>query len=111
FQGQDNLDPTTGHQTPRVYKIEERGYDGVVHENNQVADKMAQVLSVANEWGNKIPIGIFYQNEFIPTYEERISQRISDYPLNPPAGQSISNDDDLPLADISELLAPLRLDT
>lgn len=111
FQGQDNLDPMTGHQTPRVYKIEERGYDGVVHENNQVADKMAQVLSVANEWGNKIPIGIFYQNEFIPTYEERISQRISDYPLNPPAGQSISNDDDLPLADISELLAPLRLDT
>jgi 2-oxoglutarate ferredoxin oxidoreductase subunit beta len=111
FQGQDNLDPMTGHQTPRVYKIEERGYDGVVHESNQVADKMAQVLSVANEWGNKIPIGIFYQNEFIPTYEERISQRISDYPLNPPAGQSISNDEDLPLADISELLAPLRLDT
>jgi len=24
------------------------------------------------EWGDRIPIGVFYQNETVPTYEERI---------------------------------------
>jgi len=93
-----------------VYKIEDRGYDGVVHESNQVADKMAQVLSIANEWGNKIPIGIFYQNEFVPTYQERIAQRIPDYPLKPPATEPICTPDGFPLADITKLLIPLKLD-
>ena len=34
FQGQDNIDQESGRQVPRIYKIEGRGYDGVVHNTN-----------------------------------------------------------------------------
>ena len=36
FQGQDNIDQESGHQVPRIYKIEDRGYDGVVHNTNEL---------------------------------------------------------------------------
>lgn len=111
FQGQDNIDPESGHQSPRVYKIEDKGYDGIVHQSDQTADKMAQVLSIANEWGNKIPIGIFYQNEFVPTYQERIAQRIPNYTLEPPASEPICTEDGVPIADITQLLNPLKLES
>lgn len=48
----------------RVYKLEHKdGYDP--------GDKKA-ALEKAQEWGDRIPIGIFYQSE-IPTYEEQLS--------------------------------------
>jgi 2-oxoglutarate ferredoxin oxidoreductase subunit beta len=59
FQGLDNINPESGKQMPRIYKLEEIGYDGVVYEPNEVNTKMAQVIERSNEWGNKIPVGIF----------------------------------------------------
>jgi len=40
----------------------------------------------------EIPIGIFYQNEFVPTYGERMLSRISNYLELPPAKQAIEAD-------------------
>src|ERR687893_165976 len=76
YQGLDNINPETNKQMPRTYKIEESGYDGVVQEEEDINAKMAQVIEKSNEWGNKIPIGVFYQNEHIPTYQERILARV-----------------------------------
>ncbi len=39
--------------------------------------------------GDKIPIGIFYQNEAVPTYEDRVEERVPTYLKNPPAKQEI----------------------
>jgi len=48
----------------RVYKLqEEEGYD--------VADSAA-AWEKANEWGEGIPIGIFYRDESLPSYEEQV---------------------------------------
>ncbi len=48
----------------RVYKLqEEEGYD--------VADSAA-AWEKANEWGERIPIGIFYRDESVPSYEEQV---------------------------------------
>jgi len=48
----------------RVYKLEdEEGYDP--------ADRTA-AWEKAHEWGERIPIGIFYRGEAIPTYEEQV---------------------------------------
>ncbi len=48
----------------RVYKLEEEpGYDPT--------DRTA-AWEKAHEWGERIPIGIFYRGEPIPTYEEQI---------------------------------------
>jgi 2-oxoglutarate ferredoxin oxidoreductase subunit beta len=48
----------------RVYKVENEGYNP--------ADKSAALLK-AQEWGDKIPIGIIYRQER-PTYEEQLPQ-------------------------------------
>ncbi|MFL6323532.1 MAG: 2-oxoacid:ferredoxin oxidoreductase subunit beta [Nitrososphaeraceae archaeon] len=110
FQGLDNINPESGKQMPRIYKLEEIGYDGVVYEPNEVNTKMAQVIERSNEWDNKIPVGIFYRNEHIPTYQERIVARIPNYIENPPSKQHISDLNNKPVAKINKLLDDLRVD-
>ena len=48
---------------PRVYKLQEIGHD--------VTDKTA-AWEKAYEWGERIPIGIFYRLEGVPTYEAQV---------------------------------------
>jgi 2-oxoglutarate ferredoxin oxidoreductase subunit beta len=110
FQGLDNIDPNTGKQMPRTYKLEDTGYDGVVHSEDNLDSKMAKVIEKSNEWGDEIPIGIFYQNEYIPTYEDRITSRIDNYLTNPPAKQDISDSQKKPISTISKILEDLRVD-
>jgi len=52
-----------GFYNPRVYKLEESDHD--------VTDKSA-AWELAYEWGERIPIGIFYRVEGVPTYEEQV---------------------------------------
>jgi 2-oxoglutarate/2-oxoacid ferredoxin oxidoreductase subunit beta len=110
FQGLDNVDPETGKQMPRTYKLEDTEYDGVIHEPEEMNTKIAQVIERSNEWGSKIPIGIFYQNEHIPTYQERIVARISNYMEYPPSKQHISDPHQIPVGSINNLLESLRAD-
>ena len=110
FQGMDNINPESGRQIPRTYKLEETGYDGVVHSDEEMNDKMAKVVEKSNEWGDKIPIGIFYQNEHIPTFEDRIANRINNYRQIPPAMQSIADQQNKPISSISKMLDDLRID-
>lgn len=110
YQGLDNVNPETGKQMPRTYKLEDTEYDGVIHEPEEMNTKIAQVIERSNEWGSKIPIGIFYQNEHIPTYQERIVARISNYMEYPPSKQSISDPNQIPIGSINNLLEGLRAD-
>jgi 2-oxoglutarate/2-oxoacid ferredoxin oxidoreductase subunit beta len=110
FQGLDNVDPETGKQMPRTYKLEDTEYDGVIHEPEEINTKIAQVIERSNEWGSKIPIGIFYQNEHIPTYQERIVARIPNYMEYPPSKQHISDEHQIPVGSINNLLEALRAD-
>jgi len=48
---------------PRVYKLEETDHN--------VTDKTA-AWELAYEWGERIPIGVFYRVEGVPTYEEQV---------------------------------------
>ena len=110
FQGLDNVNPDTGRPIPRTYKLEETAYNGTVHSDDDLNDKMAKVIEKSNEWGDKIPIGVFYQNEHIPTFEDRIANRIDNYLISPPAKQSISNEQGKPISRISHILEDLRID-
>ena len=109
FQGLDNIDPKEGKAKPRMYKLEETGYDGEVHTPDEINHKMSQVIEKSNEWGNKIPIGVFYQNEHVPTYQERITSRIPDYMENPPALQQIADNEGRTITSIDKLLADLQV--
>ncbi len=56
----------------RLYKLEEEeGYDP--------SDRDA-AWTKANEWGDRIPIGVFYQIEGLPTYEDQV-KALEDGPL------------------------------
>lgn len=110
FQGNDNVDPETKKVMPRIYKLEDTGYDGIVRDPSQMNDKMAAALARSNEWGNKIPIGVFYQNEHIPTYQERISSRIPNYLESPPARQQIADANGSTITNIEAILDGYRLD-
>jgi 2-oxoglutarate ferredoxin oxidoreductase subunit beta len=108
YAGEDRLDPETKRPMPRVYKLEEEGYDPVVHNPNdpkELAEKLVKVISLSLQWGDRIPIGIFYQNEWVPTYEERLAQRMPTYLDAPPALQRISDERQRPLANIEQILA------
>jgi len=51
----------------KIYKLEDTHFDPMVHYDNEteVNEKLSQALIKSLEWGNKIPIGVFYQNEII----------------------------------------------
>jgi 2-oxoglutarate ferredoxin oxidoreductase subunit beta len=56
---------------PRVYKLEETDHDPSTNSGHDVADKTA-AWELAYEWGERIPIGVFYRVEGVPTYEEQV---------------------------------------
>ena len=111
WAGEGNLD-AQGHIQPRTYKLEDTGYDGVVHKGDEaeVEKKVGQAILKTFEFGDHTPIGIFYQNEFVPTYEERLAQRTPTYKSNPPAMQEIARPDGRPLANVRKMLEELRVD-
>lgn len=94
----------------RIYKLEETKFDPVVHvaEEAEVNEKMAQALIKSLEWGNSIPTGVFYQNEIVSPYSERITDKIPNYLENPPYSQNISQNG-LPTTDVSTLLDSLQV--
>jgi 2-oxoglutarate ferredoxin oxidoreductase subunit beta len=108
YAGEDRKDPKTGKPQPRLYKLEETGYDPVVREPaDDFAKKMA-AIEKAREWGDEIPIGVFYKNELQPTFVDRITSRIPFYRSNPPAKQRISDENGVSTADLSEFVDDLR---
>lgn len=111
YAGMDNVDKKTNKPIPRLYKLEETGYDPVVHYSSQfeLDEKITQALIRSLEWGKKIPIGVFYQNQIVSTYDKRISDHIPNYLENPPAKQKIATDDGKSLTDISKLLDSLQV--
>src|SRR5574341_146290 len=110
FAGLDNVDEITQKPKPRIYKLEETGYDPIVHydSESEVNEKLTQALVRSNEWDAKIPTGIFYQNELVAPYGERMADRIPNYLENPPASQPIASNGK-PITDISKILDSLEV--
>ena len=110
WSGEDLLD-AAGKPTPRTYKLEPTGYDGVVKTGTEeeMEDKIKQAIMKSFEFGDHTPIGIFYQNEHIPTYGERLIARMPSYGAVPPASQTILQKDGNPTANIQKLLEELRV--
>jgi 2-oxoglutarate ferredoxin oxidoreductase subunit beta len=109
------IDEATGVKksvNPRVYKLEEAGYDPVVHDPNhseEVAQKMLQAFQKSQEWMEKIPLGVFYQID-LPTYEDRLKERLPALKEYTPAAMPIYDTmSGVPTVDISKALAELRV--
>jgi 2-oxoglutarate/2-oxoacid ferredoxin oxidoreductase subunit beta len=108
YSGEDRKDPKTGKPQPRLYKLEETGFDPVVHSEEEDLKKRLQAMEKADEWGDKIPIGLFYKNDLEPTFIERLVHRIPFYRDNPPAKQEINDKDGMSNADLTEFFEELK---
>jgi len=109
YEGKDRIDPKTGKPVSRLYKLEETGYDGVARKQEDTFPKYIAALTKAQEWGDKIPIGVFYQNELVTAYSARISRRVPSYLESPPAKQAISDQEGRSATDISKMLGELQV--
>lgn len=109
YAGED-LEKEAQERHSRIYKLEEKRYDPVVHysEEAELNEKLSQALIKSLEWGASIPIGIFYKNEIISRYAERLMDKIPNYLENPPAKQRISKDGK-PITNVSKLLDSLQV--
>src|SRR6266540_1252499 len=108
YGGEDRKEENEGRPLPRVYKLDAE-YDPVVHSWEEIDAKIAQAMMKGREWGDKIPIGVFYKNELVPTYEKRISSRVPNYVTNPPAKQAIADSEGRPSADLTKLIQSLAV--
>ena len=107
YAGEDRKD-ASGKPQSRLYKLDEKGFDPVVHDAGEVFAKKVAGLEKAQEWGDKIPIGVFYKNELEHTFQERFAQRIPFYPANPPAKQRLKEEDGVSTIDLSEFMDDLK---
>jgi 2-oxoglutarate ferredoxin oxidoreductase subunit beta len=108
YEGYDRLDPKTGKPQSRLKKLDEIGYDPVVNDTANEFEKRVAAIDKAREWGDRIYIGIFYKNELIPTFQERITQRIPFYLSNPPTKQKISDENGEPSTDLGDFFNELK---
>ena len=108
YAGEDRKDPETGKARGRLYKLGDVGYDPAVQNEDDDFSKKIAALNKAQEWGDRIPIGVFYKNELEPTFLERIGRRIPFYMTNPPAKQVISDAAGMSNADLAEFFEELR---
>ncbi|MEJ7641406.1 MAG: 2-oxoacid:ferredoxin oxidoreductase subunit beta [Candidatus Nitrosocosmicus sp.] len=102
----DKEDPSI--KIPKIYKLEEESYNGIVNNELETDDKISQALEKSREWEKRIPIGVFYQNDKLVTYGERLENRIENYFSSPPAYQAINDKKGNTIANIDSLLERLK---
>jgi 2-oxoglutarate ferredoxin oxidoreductase subunit beta len=108
YAGLDRPDPATGKPRPRLYKLQDNGFDPLVHSEAEIFKKKVAGFEKAQEWGERIPLGVFYQNPFEPTFENRFTKRIPFYMQNPPAKQPLKDETGVSTVDLSEFMADLK---
>jgi 2-oxoglutarate ferredoxin oxidoreductase subunit beta len=108
YAGEDRKDQKTGKPESRLYKLEETGFDPIVRDLSEEYKKKAAAMDRAQEWGDHIPIGIFYKNELEPTFIDRIVNRIPFYRNNPAAKQKINDENGFSTADLTDFFDELR---
>ncbi|MBI3459344.1 2-oxoacid:ferredoxin oxidoreductase subunit beta [Candidatus Acetothermia bacterium] len=111
YGGEDRKD-ATGRAAPRVYKVEEKSYNPDIKPGmsaEEVNGKLANFVSKAMEWGDRIPIGIFMKNETTSSYDERILERIPFYMQVPPAKRLIADEANRSSADLTPLFNELKV--
>jgi len=93
---------TVEYYKNRIYKLEDGGWDPLPREESEeaVMEKLLKAFEKSMEWNDRIPIGVFYINPYVPTFEERIVEKNPSYKTNYPARQVIDRNGK-PIVDIN----------
>jgi 2-oxoglutarate ferredoxin oxidoreductase subunit beta len=90
------------HQ-PRLYQLDDTDYDGVVLDPSDLGEivaKKSQAMTKSYEWGERIPLGVFYKID-LPTFEDQLA-------LGRPATNGASGEPNVSNRDLSSLIDALR---
>ena len=109
YAGEDRIDPVTEKPLSRLYKLGETDYDPTVHDWDSDFEVKMKAMDKAREWGDRIPIGVFYRNELEPTFAQRLTRRIPFYVKDPPAKQKIQDEDGYSNADLAQFFEDLKM--
>jgi 2-oxoglutarate ferredoxin oxidoreductase subunit beta len=93
-----------GAENERLYKLDETGYDGLVQDPSnadELVQKKLQAVAKSYEWGDRIPLGVYYRVE-VPTYGQEIAER------SPRYGQEAVARMDHSKRDLSKLINSFR---
>ncbi len=85
----------------RIYYLDkDPTWDPEVREATSEASekKYLQAIHKSLEWGDKIPLGVLYQNDHVPSFGDRIAEHITNYFEVPPSDSPIVNSAGLPIA-------------
>ena len=107
FAGKDR----DGRQ-PRVYEVEQEGYDPVIPAEADEAmafGTMMQCIRKTQEWGDRIPLGVLWEDRRLTAFEQRLAVRIPNYRSTPPARRIIADARTCPTADLGPLFAELAI--
>ncbi len=90
----------------RIYYLdqEDPNWDPTVSSPAELAEKMPKILEKMVEWGDRIPLGIFYRNIYKDTFEQRIEKIITNYREMPPGKRPVDVDG-TPIADPWQVFA------
>jgi len=83
---------TPEYYRSHIYLLEEDGWDPYVKSPEEGQIKLLKALEIATKQDDKIPIGIFYVNPFIESFEERIKKYVKTYSVRPPAKRIVEKD-------------------
>jgi 2-oxoglutarate ferredoxin oxidoreductase subunit beta len=95
-----------GKRQPRIYRIEDEGYDGVVHDpadEREIRRKQRQAFDQVMRHEERAAIGVFYQVR-VPTFDERLAEAVPALRDASPAAARIADDDGRPATDIASLV-------
>jgi 2-oxoglutarate ferredoxin oxidoreductase subunit beta len=109
YSAKDVKDPRTGDLGSRLYRLESAGYDPVVRSEEEQEAKMLEAIQRGAQWGDRIPLGVIYENPLVTSYEERIASRNPSYRDAPPSRQRIAVADGRPAVAFEEILKALRV--
>jgi 2-oxoglutarate ferredoxin oxidoreductase subunit beta len=108
YKGEDRIDPDTGKPKSRLKKIGKE-HEADVKKAEDEERIMKEAMELANIWDDDIPIGVFYRNELVSDYIERLEKSMPSYMDNPPVKQVIANKNNEPTTDINRLLEEWQL--
>jgi 2-oxoglutarate ferredoxin oxidoreductase subunit beta len=69
----------------------------------EIEKKMLGVIEKSREWGDHIPIGVFYQDETVPTYSDRLRERIPSYLSDLPCKQAVMRENNRSILDLQKI--------
>jgi 2-oxoglutarate ferredoxin oxidoreductase subunit beta len=88
---------------PRLYQLDDTDYDGVVSnpsDLDEIVAKKSQAMAKSYEWGDRIPLGVFYKVD-LPTYEDQLA-------LGKTSENGASSERNLWNRDLTPLITALR---